>query len=187
VSRVVIFLGPPGAGKGTQAARLAADLGLVKLSTGDMLRDHIARGTELGQRVKPIYDAGRLVPDEIVIAMIREKLAGMDDVRVIFDGFPRTVAQAQALDMLLEELSSPITAVPLLEVPESMLIERMLERSRKEGRSDDTPDTIRHRMVVYRAETQPLIDYYGGRGYVHRLDGTGTPDEVYGRLRDVVR
>lgn len=186
MSRVVIFLGPPGAGKGTQAARLAGDLRLVKLSTGDMLRDHVSRGTELGRRVKPVLDAGGLVTDDVVIAMIRERLASMDDVRVIFDGFPRTVAQAQALDVLLEELSAPISAVPLLEVPESVLVERVLERARLEGRSDDTPEVIRNRMTEYRSKTQPLIDYYAARGYLHRLDGTGSPDEVYARLRAVV-
>lgn len=186
MSKVVIFLGPPGAGKGTQAKRLAQELRMVQLSTGDMLRDHMARGTELGARVKPIYDAGQLVPDEIVIAMIREKLSSMDDVRVIFDGFPRTQAQAQALDMLLEELSSPINAVPLLEVPEQMLAERMLERAKLEGRADDTPETIKERFKVYREKTQPLIDYYGARGHLSRVDGTGSPDEVFKRLLAVI-
>jgi adenylate kinase len=186
MSNVVIFLGPPGAGKGTQAKRLASDIGLVQLSTGEMLRDHIARDTHLGQQVKPILDSGGLVSDAIVIAMIREKLAIMDDVRVIFDGFPRTVAQAQALDVLLEELSSPISSVPLLEVPEDELVSRLLERGRVEGRSDDNVDTIRNRFQQYLEKTQPLIDYYAARGHVHRIDGTGPQKDVYARLKAVV-
>ncbi len=108
MSKVVIFLGPAGAGKGTQAKRLAKELNMVQLSTGDMLRDHMARGTELGQKIQAIQNSGRLVSDEIVVALIRDKLSIMDDVRVIFDGFPRTIAQAHALDVLLEELSAPI-------------------------------------------------------------------------------
>jgi adenylate kinase len=186
MSKVVIFLGPPGAGKGTQAKRLAAELKLVQLSTGDMLRDHMARGTELGQQVKPIYDSGGLVSDAIVIAMIREKLSEMDDIRVIFDGFPRTVAQAEALDMLLEELGSPISSVPLLEVPEEELVSRLLERGRIEGRSDDNAETIRNRFAQYLEKTQPLINYYATRGHVHRIDGVGEPEAVYARLKAVV-
>ena len=185
MSKVVIFLGPPGAGKGTQAKRLALEARLIQLSTGEMLRDHIARGTALGQQVKPVLDSGGLVSDAIVIAMIREKLSNMDDVRVIFDGFPRTVAQAQALDVLLEELSSPISSVPLLEVPEDELVSRLLERGRLEGRSDDNADTIRNRFKQYVQKTQPLIDYYAGRGHVHPIDGMGTPEEVYTRLKAV--
>jgi adenylate kinase len=186
MSKVVIFLGPPGAGKGTQAKRLASDVGLVQLSTGEMLRDHVARGTDLGSQVKPILDSGGLVPDGVVIAMIREKIAMMDDVRVIFDGFPRTVAQAEALDVLLEELSSPISSVPLLEVPEDELVSRLLERGRLEGRSDDNASTIRNRFQQYLEKTQPLIDYYAARGHVHRIDGLGSQEDVYARLKAVV-
>jgi len=186
MSKVIIFLGPPGAGKGTQAKRLALEAALVQLSTGEMLRDHIARGTELGQQVKPVLDSGGLVSDAIAIAMIREKLSSMEDVRVIFDGFPRTVAQAQALDVLLEEMSSPISSVPLLEVPEDELVSRLLERGRLEGRSDDNEVAIRTRFKLYLQKTQPLIDYYAGRGHVHRIDGIGAPAEVYARLKAVI-
>lgn len=176
----VIFLGPPGAGKGTQAERLAQEHDLVKISTGDILRDHVARGTELGQQVKPILDAGQLVPDNILIALIRDKLCSMERVRVIFDGFPRTVAQARALDVLLEELSAPIVGVPLLEVPDEELIRRIVERGQASGRSDDNEQVARERQRVYREQTQPLIDYYGSR--VAAVDGIGSMNEVYERI-----
>lgn len=187
-NKVVIFLGPPGAGKGTQAERLAGDQVLSKISTGDILRDHVARGTELGQQVKPILDAGHLVPDEILIALIRDKLAGMSPVRVIFDGFPRTGAQAEALDVLLEELGAPVTAVPLLEVPDQVLIDRIVERGQQAQargeavRSDDNEETARRRQQVYREQTQPLIDYYAGRGRLYTVNGVGSLDEVYNRV-----
>lgn len=187
-NKVVIFLGPPGAGKGTQAERLAAEQALSKISTGDILRDHVARGTELGQQVKPILDAGQLVPDDILIALIRDKLAGMSPVRVIFDGFPRTGAQAEALDTLLGDLGAPVTAVPLLEVPDQVLIDRIVERGQQAQargeavRSDDNEETARRRQQVYREQTQPLIDYYAGRGQLYTVNGVGSLDEVYDRI-----
>lgn len=192
-NKVVIFLGPPGAGKGTQAERLSRELNLTKISTGDILRDHVARGTELGQRVKPLLDAGQLVPDDILIALIRDRLAGMEPVRVIFDGFPRTCAQAEALDMLLEELGAPVSAVPLLEVPDDLLIERIVERGRQAAlrgepvRSDDTEEVARKRQQVYREQTQPLIDYYGARDHLRHVEGVGTLDEVYSRIQQAMR
>ena len=192
-NKVVIFLGPPGAGKGTQAERLAREQGLTKISTGEILRDHVSRGTELGQQVRPILDAGQLVPDHILIALIRDRLAGMEPVRVIFDGFPRTCAQAEALDMLLEELGAPVSAVPLLEVPDDLLVERIVERGRQAAvrgepvRSDDTEEVARRRQQVYRDQTQPLIDYYGARGHLRHVDGVGTMDEVYGRIIQTMR
>ncbi|MFC4456603.1 adenylate kinase [Deinococcus sonorensis] len=185
-NKVVIFLGPPGAGKGTQAERLAAEQQLLKISTGDILRDHVTRNTELGQQVKPLLDAGHLVPDDILIALIRDRLASLDPVRVIFDGFPRTTAQAQELDVLLEELGAPVSAVPLLEVPDDVLIARIVERGKTSGRSDDTEEVARNRQTVYRDQTQPLIDYYAARGQVHTINGVGSMDEVYGRIRDAV-
>ncbi|MDO4244446.1 adenylate kinase [Deinococcus sp. VB343] len=187
-NKVVIFLGPPGAGKGTQAERLAREHNLVQLSTGDILRDHVARDTELGRQVKPILEAGQLVPDEILIALIRDRLAGMEPVRVIFDGFPRTQAQAEALDLLLEELGAPVSAVPLLEVPDQLLIDRIVERGRQaiargeKPRSDDNEETARKRQQVYREQTQPLIDHYQKRGHLYTVDGVGSMDEVYSRI-----
>ncbi|AFZ68507.1 adenylate kinase [Deinococcus peraridilitoris] len=185
-NHAVIFLGPPGAGKGTQAERLARNYGLVKISTGDILRDHVTRGTDLGLQVKPILDAGHLVPDDILIALIRDKLAGLERVRVIFDGFPRTVAQARELDVLLEELGTPIAGVPLLEVPDAELIARIVSRGRDSGRSDDTEEVARRRQEVYREQTQPLIEYYSSRGQLQTVDGVGDMDEVYTRLQNVL-
>lgn len=192
-NKVVIFLGPPGAGKGTQAERLAAEQDLVKISTGDILRDHVQRGTDLGQQIKPMLDAGQLVPDDILIALIRDRLADMEGVRVIFDGFPRTRAQAEELDVLLEELGAPVNHVPLLEVPDELLIERIVERGRQatasggSGRSDDTEEVARKRQDVFREQTQPLIDYYGARGHLQRVDGVGSMDEVYTRILNGMR
>ncbi|CAM3500559.1 adenylate kinase [Deinococcus saxicola] len=187
-NKVVIFLGPPGAGKGTQAERLAAEQHLVKISTGDILRDHVVRGTELGQQIKPMLDAGHLVPDDILIALIRDRLADMEGVRVIFDGFPRTRAQAEELDVLLEELGAPVDHVPLLEVPDDLLIERIVARGRDAvagggtSRSDDTAEVARKRQDVFREQTQPLIDYYSARGHLEHVDGVGSMDEVYARI-----
>lgn len=192
-NEVVIFLGPPGAGKGTQAERLAAEHHLVKISTGDILRDHVERGTELGQQIKPMLDAGQLVPDDILIALIRDRLADMEGVRVIFDGFPRTRAQAEALDVLLEEMGAPVNHVPLLEVPGELLIERIVARGHQAAargetvRSDDTEEVARRRQDVFREQTQPLIDYYGARGHLKRVDGVGSMDEVYARILDGMR
>ena len=186
MSKVLIFLGPAGAGKGTQAERLMKDENLIQLSTGKMLREQIDLGTDLGLQIKEIQTSGRLVADEIVIGLIREKLSVMDDVRVIFDGFPRTLAQARALDMLLEELGAPINSIPVLNVPFEMLRARLLERAKIEGRADDTPEGIEKRLKIYQEETAPIIGYYEPRGYVHMIDGTGTPDEVYARLKAVV-
>ncbi|APD09589.1 MULTISPECIES: adenylate kinase [Thermus] len=179
MGEAVIFLGPPGAGKGTQAARLAAELGFKKLSTGDILRDHVARGTPLGQQVKPIMDRGDLVPDDLILALIREELAD----RVILDGFPRTLPQAEALGRLLEETGTRLLGVVLVEVPEAELVRRMLKRAELEGRSDDNEETIRRRLEVYREKTEPLIHYYEKTGALKRVDGLGTPDEVYARIR----
>lgn len=179
MGQAVIFLGPPGAGKGTQASRLAQELGFKKLSTGDILRDHVARGTPLGERVRPIMERGDLVPDDLILELIREELAE----RVIFDGFPRTLAQAEALDRLLSETGTRLLGVVLVEVPEEELVRRILRRAELEGRSDDNEETVRRRLEVYREKTEPLVGYYETRGVLKRVDGLGTPDEVYARIR----
>jgi adenylate kinase len=179
MGEAVIFLGPPGAGKGTQAARLAEELSFKKLSTGDILRDHVARGTPLGLQVKPIMDRGDLVPDDLILALIREELSD----RVIFDGFPRTIPQAEVLDRLLEETGTRLLGVVLVEAPEEELVRRLLKRAELEGRSDDNEETIRRRLQVYREKTEPLIQYYEKTGALRRVEGLGTPDEVYARIR----
>jgi adenylate kinase len=186
VSEIVLLMGPPGAGKGTQAVKLARARSLVKLSTGDMLRDHVKRGTELGQKAKAIMDAGQLVSDEIVIGMVRAEIENMNPVRVLFDGFPRTPAQADALDKLLKEFHTGITGVVLLEVDEDHLVQRLLERAQKEGRSDDTEEVIRERMKVYKSSTQPVVDYYEKRSTLRTVDGVGAVEEVFARISEVL-
>ena len=175
---VMVFLGPPGAGKGTQAARVAERLGLKKISTGDILRDHVRRGTELGKKVAPIMERGDLVPDELILAIIEEELKGLSTPRVIFDGFPRTRAQAEALDQLLDRLGLRLDAVVLLEVPTEELVRRLLKRAEEEGRADDNEETIRRRLLVYQEETEPLVDYYARKGVLFTVQGVGPVEEI---------
>ena len=186
MAEALILMGPPGAGKGTQAVKLARARSLHKLSTGDMLRDHVKRGTELGQQAKSIMDAGGLVSDDIIIGMVRDELEQQDDVRVLLDGFPRTTAQAEALDGLLQEFDTPLTAAVLLEVDPDELTRRLLHRAGEEGRSDDNESTVRERMRVYQELTQPLVDYYEARGKLRRVDGSGTVEEVFARISEVL-
>lgn len=185
-AEVLLLMGPPGAGKGTQAARVAAARGLTKLSTGDMLRAHVGAGTELGRRAKAIMDAGELVPDDVIIGMVRSELEAAEAIRFLLDGFPRTSAQAAALDALLAELGCGVTAAVAIEVPDDELVGRMLKRAAEEGRSDDNEDTIRNRMAVYHAQTKPLLAYYGGQNKLLRVDGSGTIDEVGARIREAL-
>ena len=183
---VVLLMGPPGAGKGTQASLLAEERGLTKLSTGDMLRDHVRRATPLGERAKAIMDAGDLVPDDVIVGMVRETMEAAPSVRFLLDGFPRTPAQAAALDALLAELGARITAAVALEVSDDELVARLVQRAEQEGRSDDNEDTIRNRMAVYRRQTQPLLDYYAGHGVLTRVDGLGSVEDVTERVRGVL-
>lgn len=187
-SEVLILMGPPGAGKGTQASTLAEKRNLVKLSTGDMLREHVKRGTELGLKAKTVMDAGDLVSDDIIVGMVRSAIAERDSegVRVLLDGFPRTPGQADALAGLLKEFGAEITAAVLLEVNEDELVKRLLQRALEQGRSDDTEDVIRNRMNVYNTQTQPLIDYYQQHSKLQSVDGTGSVDDVYARLNEVL-
>jgi len=185
-AEVVLLMGPPGAGKGTQAARLAAARGLRKLSTGDMLRSHVANGTDLGRKAEGIMSAGELVPDDLIIAMVESELASMDPIRVLLDGFPRTPGQAAALDDLLRSQGLALTAAVALEVKKDELVRRLVGRAAEEGRSDDSEDVVRNRMDVYLRQTQPLLDYYGQRGKLHRIDGMGSVDEVFGRIDEVL-
>jgi adenylate kinase len=178
MGRRLLILGPPGAGKGTQAAMLCRAMGIPHVSTGEMLRDHVTRGTQLGKEAEEIMDAGDLVPDGIVIAMVEERL-GRDDAACGFllDGFPRTAAQAEALDGVLGD-DRALEAVIYVDVPEDEIVARILAR----GRSDDTEEAVRTRIAVYREETEPLVDLYTERGLVMPVYGAGEIDEVLARI-----
>ena len=182
---VLLLMGPPGAGKGTQSEKLARARSLTKLSTGDMLRDHVRRGTPLGERAKRVMEAGELVPDELIVSMVRDALTE-EEVRVLLDGFPRTDVQAGALDALLSELDAAMTAAVLLEVDEAELAGRLLKRAHEEGRVDDNETTIRKRMKVYQEQTQPLVNYYEARGKLRRVNGQGGVEEVFARISEVL-
>jgi adenylate kinase len=179
----VLLLGPQGAGKGTQGKLIAAEYGIPHIATGDMLRAAMADGTELGRRVKPIYDAGDLVPDEIMIALIRERLAADDAARgFVLDGFPRTTPQADALDAMLEEIERPLTVVFEFQLSEQLAIERLLGRAQEEGRPDDTPEAIRKRLDLYREQTEPLVEYYRARGILVGIPAEPPVAEVFAEI-----
>ncbi|MBI1682658.1 adenylate kinase [Caulobacter hibisci] len=175
----LILFGPPAAGKGTQAKRLVAERGMVQLSTGDMLRAAIASGSELGQKVKGVLDRGDLVTDEIVIALIEERLPEAEAAGgAIFDGFPRTVAQAEALDRMLAARGQQIDSVLRLKVDEPALIERISKRFQEQGRPDDNPEVFVTRLAAYNAQTAPLLPYYRDQGKLTELDGMASVETV---------
>ncbi len=179
----VVFIGPPGAGKGTQAQRLIEMLAIPHVSTGDMLRQAISQGSELGKQAADFMQAGELVPDELVLQIIGEcldnpKMAG----GCLFDGFPRNVDQAAALDQLMQKRGTPIGLVLELQVENDELQRRMLARKRP----DDTPETIKQRLEVYKNQTAPVLQYYADRQLLSAIDGSGTPDEVFERIRHCV-
>jgi adenylate kinase len=179
----IILFGPPGAGKGTQAKKLVSERGWMQLSTGDMLREARAAGTELGKRVADIMDRGDLVSDEIVIALINENLDKADAAGgAIFDGFPRTVAQAEALDALLTERGCQIDKVVRLVVDDNELIERMEKRAQEEGRADDNIEAFKVRLKNYNDQTAPLIPFYADQGKLAEVDGMGGIEEVAERI-----
>jgi len=183
-----IFMGPPGVGKGTQAKRLTERNGWVQLSTGDLFRDHLKRSTPLGKLAQRYMDRGEYVPDDVTIDMVREFIDALPrDARVMFDGFPRTVAQAEALEALLGERGRSIGRVLLIDVPRDELVRRVLYRSRAEGRADDTPEVIARRFDVYAEQTQPVVERYEALGRVRRVDGSGAVDEVTDRLVESAR
>jgi adenylate kinase len=211
----LILLGPPGAGKGTQAERLSGDFGIPHIATGDILRAQVAEGTELGRQAKRYMDAGELVPDDVIIGMITERIAE-GDARdgFLLDGFPRNRHQAEALSEALESEGRHLTAVLLIEVPDEVVVRRLAGRrvcvknpshiyhvdfdppkhegvcdqdgSRLIQRDDDREETIRHRLEVYHSQTEPLIEFYDGSGLLRRFDGTRSPDEVHARIRATV-
>jgi adenylate kinase len=183
----VLMVAGPGAGKGTQAARLSAHSGVPHVSTGDLLRDHVARGTELGRRMKPYLDRGELVPDDVVLEMVRlALLVARDSGGYVLDGVPRTVPQAEATCDLALDLGLPPTAALHLQVEASELVRRLLTRAAAEGRSDDTEEVIRRRIDVYETETAPLLDWYRERGLLVSVAAMGTPDEVTDAVLDAL-
>jgi adenylate kinase len=187
----VIFMGPPGGGKGTQAQRLEDKYGLKQLSTGDMLRAAVAAGTELGIKAKAIIDAGALVSDDIMVGMISERIDQPDcEPGIILDGFPRTVPQAEALDVMLSEKGMKIDAVIELRVEDSILFDRIRKRASEAGegnvRADDNEETLRKRLEVYHAQTAPILPYYGHKGLLHVVDGTLPMDAVTRELEGIL-
>ena len=180
----LVLFGPPGAGKGTQSAKLIAKYGLIHLSTGDLLRAEISAGTTLGLEAKKLMDQGILVPDAVVIGMIENKLnENKDAAGFIFDGFPRTEAQAQALDNLLSGHQLAINHMIALEVSEEELTQRLLERGKTSGRSDDNEESIKKRLVTYINSTKPIIDKFKAAGKVRAVDSNRSLDEVFGDVR----
>ena len=183
----IVLLGAPGSGKGTQGALISSRKKIPKLATGDLLREAVEAGSTLGRQAGKFLDAGLLVPDKIILRLIAEVLESREAANgVIMDGFPRTVAQARAVDSLLAARGAQINRLLTFEVPEDELVERLLGRSSQEGRSDDTPEAIKQRLAVYREQTEPLIAYYRGRGIVSELDGVGSVETVAGRVTEVI-
>jgi adenylate kinase len=185
--RRLLLLGPPGAGKGTQARRLVAKLGVPQVSTGDMLRAAVAASTPVGRQAQAYMDRGELVPDAVVIGVTEERLRQPDAAAgFVLDGFPRTAAQAEALDALLEKLGRGLERVLSIRVEDDELVERLLRRAHLEGRSDDTPETVRNRMRVYREQTAPLIDHYRRRRLLAEVDGEGSVEDVERRIQEAL-
>ena len=185
----IILFGAPGAGKGTQAERLVSRFGLVQLSTGDMLRAAIAAGTALGLRAKDIMDRGELVSDDIIVGMIANRMDDEDCAKgVILDGFPRTVAQAEALDQMLVGKGKVLDAVIEIRVDEDALFERIENRAAETGgaRSDDNAETLRKRLAVYHENTAPLLPYYAGKGVLQTVDGMASIDDVFAQIESVL-
>lgn len=181
----LIIFGPPGAGKGTQAKKISETYEIPHVSTGDIFRTAIKNETELGKKVKSILDAGDLVPDELVVKLIKEELQEPDYTEgYILDGFPRTVPQAEAFDDYLDQQNSRVDAFLELQVPEEELVSRIL--SRDEGRSDDTEDKVKKRLEVYREETAPVKEHYKKQDLVYTIDGVGSIEEIFKRIQDVL-
>ncbi len=206
----IVFLGPPGAGKGTQAKKIAEKYGIPQISTGDMFREHLSKGTELGLKAKEYMDKGQLVPDEVVLGMVEERLKQPDcEKGFILDGFPRTVPQAEALDQLLEKMGKKIDYAICIDVPDEELVKRLTGRRtckkcgmmyhvmfkppKEEGkcdvcggelyqRADDNEETVRNRLKVYHEQTEPIIQFYEKKGVLYRIDGMGSIDEIFERI-----
>ena len=183
----LVIMGPPGAGKGTQAKKIAAKLGIPAISTGDIFRHNVSEETELGVEAKRYMDSGDYVPDELTNKMVRDRL-GEDDVAdgFLLDGYPRTLAQVDELDSMLDDRGYALDAVLVLTVDEDEVVARLAKRARDEGRTDDTEEVIRHRQEVYTDQTAPLIEVYDERGLLVRVDGMGAVEEVTSRVFDAL-
>ncbi|HEV8654598.1 MAG TPA: adenylate kinase [Candidatus Limnocylindria bacterium] len=212
----LILMGPPGSGKGTQARRMVDELGYVQLATGDLFRAHLSQGTDLGKLAQKYMSKGQYVPDDVTVKMVRERLADIPrDTRVVFDGFPRTVAQAEALDRLLRECGRSLAAVLLLDVPRDELLKRLGARATcsrcqtvyslavnppkvpgvcdrcggpvsATARSDESPEVVKKRLEIYESETRPVIEHYEKRGLLRRVSGVGTMDEIAARIKGLL-
>jgi adenylate kinase len=183
----ILLLGPQGSGKGTQAKRISAEYGIPHVATGDMLREAIAAGTQLGRKVKPILARGDLVPDEDMIWLIRERLSRDDTTEgFVLDGFPRTMAQAEALDAMLREIGRELTIVFELQLPEEVCLERLLRRAPLEGRVDDTPGVVRRRLELYHRETEPLIEHYRATGKLVGIHADRPIPEVFAEIQEAL-
>jgi len=175
----ILLIGPPGSGKGTQAHRLSGELHIPEISTGDMFRSHLANGSPLGREIREFLDAGNLVPDNLTTAMLRERLQERDARKgFLLDGYPRTVSQMDDLDGILDAAGTSLDAVVEITAHDDEIVRRLLLRSGAEGRSDDTEDVIRHRLELYRQETEPVIERYGRRALLVSVDGTADVDAV---------
>ena len=183
-----LIFGPPGSGKGTQSVRLAEKFNLKHLSTGDMLRAEIAAGTELGKKVSSIMSSGNLVPDEVVVEMIANKIDSTNDVTgFLFDGFPRTVEQTKTLEKMLNERGMKIDCLLALDVDHDELVKRLIARAEVSGRADDKdPDVIENRIAVYKQKTEPIIDYCREKGVYQPINGVGSIDEIFARICECI-
>lgn len=184
----LVLLGAPGSGKGTQATRLKEHLQVPHISTGDLLRAEVAAGSKLGLEAKEVMARGDLVSDAILLGMLEDRFSRADTARgFILDGYPRNLAQADALDALMTRIGQPLDAAVQLDVPTELLVERIAGRAAAEGRADDSPDSVRTRLEVYNSQTAPVVDFYRQRGKLGVVDGVGTLDEVFARIIEVLQ
>jgi adenylate kinase len=183
----ILLLGPQGSGKGTQAVRMAADYGVAHISTGDMLRAAIAAGTPLGLQVKSVVESGKLVSDDLIVALIRDRLAE-DDAQdgFVLDGFPRNLAQASALDDMLREIGRPLDVAFELHLADDICLERMAKRAEVEGRADDTPEAMKKRLALYHSETEPVIEHYRARAALVVIHAERSVDEVFAEIQTTI-
>jgi adenylate kinase len=183
----ILLLGPQGSGKGTQAKRVAGEYGLVHVATGDILRAEMAAGTGLGLRVKPIYDAGRLVPDELIIDVLRDRIMRPDaSAGFVLDGFPRTMPQAEALDRMLDEVERELDVVFELQVSDEECLARLTRRAEEERRTDDTPEVIARRLALYHEQTEPLVEHYRSSGKVVGIHAERSIDAVFAEIQETL-